>query len=226
MSPAWSPDGRFIVFAHLDDASHSLGVYDRSSGRVILKRFPGNTVIGPCFMPGNRVAVSLTSGHYPDIFLLDGAFNKSRPLEQSSSINVSPSFDATGTKMVFTSSRLGSPQVFLKDLNSGSVSRVSMSGSYNSEPSISPDGTLVAYSKATPNGFRIFVHDLLNGTEQQISFGPGRDEQPSFAPDSYFVAYSSTRSGVSQIYLTTRHGGESRHVPTGGGNACFPRWGK
>ena len=67
---------------------------------------------------------------------------------------------------------------------------------------------------------------MMTGSDQQISFGPGRDEQPAFAPDSYFVAFTSTRSGTSQIYLTTRHGGEAKHVPTGPGNASFPSWGK
>ena len=226
MSPSWSPDGRYIVFSHIDDSTHALGVWDRMSNQVKRIRFPGNTVIGPCFLPDNRVAVSLSTGHYPDIFLLNRQFQRERALEQSSAINVSPSFDATGTKMAFTSSRLGNPQVFLKDLNTGSVTRVSMDGPYNSEPCISPDGTLVAYTKATASGFRIFVHDLITGQEQQISYGPGRDEQPAFAPDSYFVAFTSTRSGQQQIYLTTRHGGEAKHLSTGSGNASFPRWGK
>ena len=226
MSPSWSPDGRYVVFSHMDDSTHALGVWDRMNNTVKRVRFPGNTVIGPCFLPDNRVAVSLSTGHYPDIFLLNRQFQRERTLEQSPAIDVSPSFDSTGTKMAFTSSRLGSPQVFLKDFTTGTVSRVSMDGSYNSEPCISPDGTLIAYTKATPSGFRIFVHDMVTGYDQQISFGPGRDEQPAFAPDSYFVAFTSTRSGSPQIYLTTRHGGEARHVPTGPGNASFPSWGK
>ncbi len=226
MSPSWSPDGRYVVFSHLDDSTHALGVWDRMNNTVKRVRFPGNTVIGPCFLPDNRVAVSLSTGHYPDIVLLNRQVQRERTREQSAGMDGAPSFDATGTKMAFTSSRLGSPQVFLKDFTTGTVSRVSMEGSYNSEPCISPDGTLIAYTKATPSGFRIFAHDMVTGYEQQISFGPGRDEQPSFAPDSYFVAFTSTRSGSSQIYLTTRHGGEARQVPTGPGNASFPSWGK
>ena len=225
MSPSWSLDGRFIVFSHMDDKSHALGVWDRLTNRVQRIRFPGNTVIGPTFTPGNKVAVSLSTGKNPDIFMLNHAFQKERTLEANGTINVSPTFDAAGTKMAFTSNSMGGPQIFMKDLASGSVSRVTKQGNYNTEPSMSPDGTLIAFSRLTSEGNRIFVQDLTTGTEQQISFGPGNDVLPSFAPDSYFIAFTSNRSGPNQIYLTTRHGGDAKKVPTGSGDASFPRWG-
>lgn len=146
--------------------------------------------------------------------MLNHAFQKERTLEANGTINVSPTFDAAGTKMAFTSNRMGGPQIFMKDLASGSVSRVTKQGNYNTEPSMSPDGTLIAFSRLTSEGNRIFVQDLTTGTEQQISFGPGNDVLPSFAPDSYFIAFTSNRSGPNQIYLTTRHGGDAKKVPT------------
>lgn len=225
LSPSWSPDGRFIVFSHIDPKSHALGVWDRASGKVQRIRFPGNVVIGPAFLPNNKVAVALSKGRYPAIYLLNHVFQKERLLEDHQSINVSPTFDKTGSKMAFTSSRLGGPQIFMKDLGSGSVSRVSMNGSYNSEANLAPDGTLVVFSRMTDYGNRIFVQDLLTGEERQVSFGPGSDEQPSFCADSYFIAFSSSRGGGRNIYLTTRHGGDAKKVPTGGGAAFFPRWG-
>ena len=225
LSPAWSPDGRFVVFSHIDPKSHALGVWDRATGKVQRIRFPGNVVIGPAFMPDNKVAVALSRGQYPVIYLLNHVFQKERILEEHNSINVSPTFDKTGSRMAFTSSRLGGPQIFLKDLASGSVSRVSKNGSYNTEANLSPDGTLVVYSRMTEYGQRIFVQDLISGEERQITFGPGSDEQPSFCADSYFIAFSSTRGGGRHIYLTTRHGGDAKEVPTGDGQAFFPRWG-
>ena len=225
MSPAWSPDGRFVVFTQIDPQSHALGVWDRASGKVQRIRFPGNVVIGPAFMPDNKVAVALSNGKYPVIFQLNHVFQKEKVLEQSDAINVSPTFDATGSKMAFTSSRLGGPQIFLKDIGSGSITRESKNGTYNSEANLSPDGTLVVYSRMTEYGHRIFVQDMLTGMERQVTFGPGSDEQPAFCADSYFIAFASSRGGARGVYLITRHGGDAKRVPTGGGNASFPRWG-
>ncbi len=225
LSPAWSPDGRFVVFTHIDDRSHGLGVWDRSSGSVQRIRFPGNIVIGPAFTPSNQVAVSLSNGKNPDIYLLNHAFQRQNALEQNDSINVSPTFDRSGTKMAFTSNRLGGPQIFLKDLNSGSVRRVSVNGAYNTEASLAPDGSLVAYSRMTDFGHRIFVQDLISGQERQITFGPGSDEQPAFCGDSYSIAFTSSRGGQRSIYLTTRNGAAPKKINTGSGDASFPRWG-
>lgn len=225
LSPSWSKDGRFIIFSHVDVRTHGLGVWDATTGQVQRIRFPGNTVIGPFFMPDNKVAVSLSTGKNPGIFLLDHKFRRERTIENSASIDVSPSVDASGAKMAFVSSRMGNPHIFLKDMRTGAVKRISYDGKYNTEPSISPDGTLIAYSRMMGGGHRIFVYDLVKQTETQISNGPGSDEQPAFAPDNYFIAFTSTRGGVRQLYLTTRNGGDARRIPTGNGDASFAAWG-
>jgi TolB protein len=224
LSPAWSPDGNKVLFTHIDKRSHGLGVYDVAGGSVRRIKFPGNTVIGPTYLPDGRVAVSLTDGRNPSIFILGYNLEKQGKLDESPSIDVSPSVDASGALMAFTSNRMGGPQIFLKDLRSGSVRRVSQAGSYNTDPSISPDGTLIAYARQEGGGHRIYVQDLVSGLERQLTFGPGSDEEPTFAPDSYFIAFMSTRNGKKSLYLTTRNGGEPRPLPTGPGDAAFPAW--
>jgi len=225
LSPTWSPDGRRVLFTHIDKRSHGLGVYDLNTREVSRIKFPGNTVIGPAFMPNGTVAVGLTDGKNPSIFLLSPSLSKQGVLERSAGIDVSPSIDKTGSLMAFTSSRLGGPQIFLKDLRSGSVRRVSQAGGYNTDPSISPDGTVIAYARQHGGGHRIYVQDLVTGQERQLTFGPGSDEQPAFAPDSYFIAFTSTRNGKKEIFITTRNGGQPRRLPTGPGDAAFPAWG-
>ena len=225
LSPSWSADGGRLIFTHIDKRSHGLGIYDARSKTTRRIKFRNSVVIGPTFLPNGSVAVSLSEGMYPSIFQLSSGFQKQQTIASSSGIDVSPSVDASGRHMVFTSSRQGGPQIFLKDLSSGSVRRISQSGSYNTEPSISPDGSMVVFARQEGGGHRIYVHDLATGQERQLTHGPGSDEEPAFAPDSYFIAFMSTRNGRKEIYITTRNGGEPRRVPTGSGDAAFPSWG-
>ncbi|NDV28457.1 protein tolB [Desulfovibrio sp. JC010] len=226
LSPNWSPDGNRLVFTRLGSRQHLLCVWDRATGKIDQKSFPGNTVIGPDFLPDGNMAATLTMNGNSDIFLINGNYKPKKALAKSWAIEVSPDFDSTGQKMVFTSARFGNPHIFLLDMKSGVVTRVTTKGKYNTNPTISPDGRFVAFSRQTPMGHRIFVHDLTNGRERQLTFGPGNDEEPAFGPDGYYIAFSSSRSGKYKIYLTTRHGDPAMLVPTGSGVAKAPAWGK
>lgn len=226
LSPNWSPDGNRLVFTRLGSRQHLLCVWDRATGKIDQKSFPGNTVIGPDFLPDGNMAATLTMNGNSDIFLINGNYKPKKALAKSWAIEVSPDFDRTGQKMVFTSARFGNPHIFMLDMKSGVVTRITTEGKYNTNPTISPDGRFVAFSRQTPLGHRIFVHDLTNGRERQLTFGPGNDEDPAFGPDGYFIAFSSSRSGKYKIYLTTRHGDPAMQVPTGNGVAKAPAWGK
>lgn len=226
LSPNWSPDGDKLVFTRIGSRQHLLCVWDSATGKIDQKSFPGNTVIGPAFLPDGNMAATLTMNGNSDIFLINGNYKPKKALAQSWAIEVSPDFDRTGDKMVFTSARFGNPHIFMLDMKSGVVSRVTKDGKYNTNPTISPDGRYVAFARLTPLGHRIFVHDMKTGQERQLTFGPGNDEDPAFGPDGYFIAFSSSRSGRYQIYLTTRHGDPAMLVPTGSSIAKAPAWGK
>lgn len=224
MSPAWSMDGRMLVFTLISEGRHHLGVLDMNGKEVRKVRLPGNSVISPAFLPDGNIAVSLDHGGRPDIYSLGRDLKIVRKLAQSWAIDISPSFDRSGTKMTFVSSRLGNPHIFLMDLKTGETRRVTFEGTYNTNPSLSPDGRMVVFSRQTPQGHRIFLHDLLSGRERQLTFGPRNDVSPAWAPDNYFIAFSSNRSGEYKVYLTTRHGAEPRMVPLGTGEFTSPAW--
>ncbi|WP_291323740.1 hypothetical protein [Desulfonatronospira sp.] len=225
LSPAWSPDGTKIAFTLLRDNRHHLGVWDLETDDAQVFNMPGNTVISPAYSPSGRLALSLDPMGRPDIYWLNQDYGVDETIMEHWAIDVSPSFDSSGTIMAFASGRLGNPHVFVYDFEKGQVQRVSYEGRYNTNPSISPEGDFVAFSRQTGDGQRIFVADLETGREKQISFGPGDDEDPAFAPDGYFIAFSSNRSGDYRLYLTTRNGDAPREIPTGQGNAKAPDWG-
>jgi TolB protein len=222
MSPAWSKDGRTLAFTLIADGRHYLALLDKDNKDVRRVRLPGNSVISPTFHPQGWLAVSLDQEM--DIYQLGNDYRIDRKLVQNWAIDISPSFDASGEKMVFVSSRLGNPHIFLLDLRTGDVRRVTYEGNYNTNPSLSPDGRLVIFSRRTNEGHRIFLSDLTTGMERQLTFGPGNDVSPAWAPDGYFIAFSSSRTGEYKIYLTTRHGDRPRMVPLGPGEFTSPAW--
>ena len=224
MSPSWSRDGRQLVFTLINDGRHYLGVVDTNSGDVRRVQLPGNSVISPTFHPKGEIFVSLNPDGSPNIYQLTGDMRIGPRVVQSWAIDISPSFDASGSKMAFVSSRLGNPHIFVMDTSSGEVRRVTYEGTYNTNPSLSPDGRMVVFSRQTSEGHRIILHDLLTGRERQLTFGPRNDVSPAWAPDNYFIAFSSNRSGEYKIYLTTRHGDEARLAPLGEGEFSSPAW--
>lgn len=224
MSPSWSSDGRRLVFTLIADGRHYLAILNRESGDVRRVQLPGNSVISPVFNAQDELFVSLNPEGRPDIYQLTSDLRMGARIAQSWAIDISPTFDASGEKMAFVSSRLGNPHIFVMNISTGDVRRVTYDGTYNTNPSISPDGRMVVFSRQTSEGHRIFVHDLLTGRERQLTFGPRNDVSPAWAPDSFFIAFSSNRTGEYKIYLTTRHGDEPRMAPLGEGEFGSPAW--
>ena len=225
LSPAWSADGTMIAFTHIGKTRHELGVYDSKTKKIKMYfKNLGQTVISPVFDANDRLSVALNRNGATNIYELDGNFKPKRMLARSPYIDVSPSFDHTGEKMVFTSGRAGNPHIYLMNMKSGDVRRVTLTGKYNTHPCLSPNGRYVAYTHRTSNGHRIYLHDLTTGREKQLTFGPGNDEYPAFGPDGYFVAFASSRTGEYKLYLSTRHGDTARKISTGKGQAFAPAW--
>jgi TolB protein len=224
MSPSFAPDGNRLVYSHVSQNGHRLGIWERGKEPRLIK-LRGNSVIGPTFTPTGKVALTLDMTGQPDLYLLGSDYKGVTELSKSWAIDVSPSFDASGNLMAFASGRAGNPHIFLLDRETGKVRRITYDGKYNTNPSISPDGKLIVFSHDTPGGHRLFLHDLASGMEKQLTFGPGSDETPVFSPDGYHIAFSSSRSGEYKIYITTRYGDTPVLVDTGPGDAKSPAWG-
>jgi TolB protein len=114
MSPAWSPDGRWLAYVSFETRSAAVYVQDlRTAERRAVSLRPG--VNGaPAWSPdGTRLALTLSSptGNL-DIHLLDPRDGTLERLTDDPAIDTEPVWSADGRTIFFTSDRAGGPQVY------------------------------------------------------------------------------------------------------------------
>ncbi len=232
LSPAWrwSPDGRFVVFSHIDpkiacswrhqDRSKQQGADDSLSGNVVIE--------GPAFTPDNKVAVALSKGRYPANLSSQPCFQGKSASWKHNSITTSPQpLTRQSTKMAFTSSRLGGPQIFLKDLSKAAPFPPGESGEEHIRKPTFAGRHLVVFSRMTEYGRqRIFVQDMLTGIEEANHLRPRQRRAAVILRRQLFYSLQFHQGGGHHIYLTTRHGGDAKQVPTGGRQCFLPALGR
>ncbi|MCX7052125.1 MAG: Tol-Pal system protein TolB, partial [Proteobacteria bacterium] len=160
MSPAWSPDGRWLAYVSFETRSAAVYVQDlRTAERRAVSRRPG--VNGaPAWSPdGTRLALTLSSptGNL-DIHLLDPRDGTLERLTDDPAIDTEPVWSADGRTVFFTSDRAGGPQVYRMAVRAGErAQRITFGTPYAARPRLSPDGRLLALVVRDEGGYRIAV---------------------------------------------------------------------
>ncbi|MZG52992.1 MAG: Tol-Pal system beta propeller repeat protein TolB [Nitrospinae bacterium] len=228
LSPAWSPDGKWIVYTSYAAHNPDLIMIDSSGERrQTLHRLPGLNA-APSWSPDmQKIAMVLSRDQNSEIYLL----KKNRVLQRLTrhfNIDTSPTWSPDGKKIAFTSDRsgTGAPQIYIMDAekgDSGKVTRISFGSSYNDNPSWSPDGDKIAYTSRQGKKFQISVYDLNSHKSEILSTGPGSAEQPSWSPDGRFLVFRKRINKRFNIFIH-RLGGTGVRQLTFSGKSHSPSW--
>ncbi len=193
ISPAWSPDGRYLAYVSFERNKPIVYIQDiKTRHRIIAANFKGNNS-APAWSPdGNTLAVALSRHALSNIYLIPShktAFN-AQQITFSTQIDTEPVFFPNGSGIIFTSDRSGTPQLYRKGLSGGQAQRITFVGNQNVSPKISPDGKKVVYSTLRDGRYSIAIKTLGGSDEKAISSGPN-DLSPSFAPNSTHILFLS-----------------------------------
>ena len=228
LSPAWSPDGKWIIYTSYAAHNPDLIMINTSGeNRQTLHRLPGLNA-APAWSPDmQKIALVLSRDQNSEIYLL----KKSRSLERLTrhfNIDTSPTWSPDGKKIAFTSDRsgAGAPQIYIMDAEKGDgdkVTRISFGSSYNDNPSWSPDGDKIAYTSRVGKKFQIRVYDLNAHKSQVVTTGSGSSEQPSWSPDGRFVIYRKRENNRFNIFIQ-RLGSDQIRQLTFSGSSHSPAW--
>ncbi|MFQ5444997.1 MAG: Tol-Pal system beta propeller repeat protein TolB, partial [Nitrospinales bacterium] len=229
MAPAWSPDGKAIVFTSFRDRNPDLVMVDvEGKRRKALLQLPGLNS-APAWSPdGEKIAIVLSRDQNSEIYVLD-RFNNLQRLTRHFNIDTSPAWSPDGERIAFTSDRsgTGAPQIFIMDSKNGDqggVERLTFSSNYNDNPAWSPDGDKIAYTALVDKKFQLKIYDLETKKTYDFTDGPGGKEGPTWSPDGRFLAYRVKQGDSATIHIKRVGGKESRQLTLPPLSTLSPTW--
>ena len=187
--PAFSPDGTKIAFA--SERSGHLAIWvmnvDGSNPIELMDGFAGTE---PEFSPdGTRIVFCGTGGSGADseIFIMnaDGT-GRDNLSKEFASDDTSPSFNPTGTKIVYFRDPHGpggqTPEIFMMNTDGTNKVNVSHNDGKDFDPSFSVDGTRIVFTSVRDPNPEIYVMNI-DGTDQiNLTNHPGNDSSAVWGP--------------------------------------------
>ncbi len=240
LSPAWSPDGRYLVYTSFEDGNPDLFIYDhvhqthnKLSGRA------GINSGGYFAHTGDIVAFTGSQRGDTDIYVIDRRGTSRQRLIKGMGLDVDPAFSPDGKWLAFVSGRYGNPHIFratlqwnMDRLRVTDDKRLTYAGWYNANPAWSPDSRKIAFAgyDRDIDRFDIFLMNADGSHLERMTLNNGDNESPSWSPNGMLLVFFSTRTahrkrkGAAQLYLMNRDGSMQRKLSTGLYSAQTPRW--
>jgi TolB protein len=224
--PAYTPDGKQLLFTSYRYDNPDLLAYELSSGNIRkVSSQPGLNTGGKQQPGGNQVVLTLSKDGNSELYTVSMAGRIIKRLTRSWGIDTSPEWSPDGKKIAFVSSRAGNPHIYLMNADGSEQRRLTFQGTYNQQPSYSPRGTHIAFTARDEfNRFDIFLYSLEDKKITRLTQDQGNNEDPSFAPNGRLIAFISNRTGKKEVWVMNLDGSHQMRLTATGGFST-PSWG-
>lgn len=207
MAPAWSPDGKSILFTSFLKGFPDL--YRLDIDGTQLRRTPFATYRGTntaaVFSPDGRSTVfSVSNRGNSDIYRSSASSGRNAtPLTKLQSLEGSPSWSPRGDRIVITSDQMGQPQLFVMSARGGPMQRLNTRVSrYLDQPEWNPVyENLIAFSASIDGQFQIGVFDLEKQEAVILTSGGQNSVEPTWASDGRHIIYTKKDARGSSLFL-------------------------
>ena len=224
LTPAYSPDGKFLAYTDFSSGRPRLSIRNLAAKTTVSVASSGIS-IDPAWRNNRELATTLSLEGDQEIYLIKANGVVARRLTKSDGIDLSPTFSPDGSQMAYVSDRNGQPQIFIQNLDSGQTRRLTFSGAYNTQPSWSPVGDKIAFTMSGNGGqMNICIINTDGSCLMQLTENSGNNESPAFSPDGGMIVFSSSRKGQKKLYTMSATGQNQRPLLRMDGEQTQPFW--
>jgi eukaryotic-like serine/threonine-protein kinase len=211
VAPAWSPDGKKIVFQNLARTKFDIRTVNLDSKQMnwITNDFRIN--IRPSWSPSGRF-IYFSSDRSGGINIwrapvrADGTVSGSlQQVTTGAGQDVEVAVSPDSKRLAYATLRQNadiwrlpvSPQT---GLTNGTPEAVISTTREDSRGAWSPDGKMVAFNSDRSGDMNIWLYTFADSTTRQLTTGHGGDFQPNWSPDEKKIAFFSSRSGNPNMW--------------------------
>ena len=219
--PAWSPDGREIVFASTRRGNSDIYVIPTDGGVAKLLVDWPSAENDPAWSPdGGRIAFSSTRQGASDIYTIEVDTGKIQQITSHQGFNAAPSWSTDGREVIFYSDRTGTPEIWSTNISSGAFKKIS-DGGVCLYPNISPDGTRIACVRGTAN---MIIYNRETGETIVPTEPAAVNYSPAWSPDGKYIAVTAKDWGSVDVYMLKSDGSRALVVTKHSSFDGHPSW--
>ena len=224
--PAWSPDGREILFESDRDGNGEIYVMNSDGNQQVnLTNHPAEDGTPSWSPDGSMIAFSSYRDDNWEIYLMgrDGA-NQVR-LTYDDASDYAPVWSPDGSRIAFVSKRDGNWEIYVMKADGTDPLRLTEEEATDFAPVWSPDGSMIAFESYRDGNMEIYVmrtdgSDPINLTEAPRS----SDHGPTWAPDGSHIAYYSNQDGGWDVVVTAMDGSGVTNLTLSQATEQTPAW--
>jgi Tol biopolymer transport system component len=217
LAPAWSPDGKRIVFVSYRDTL--AGKWGLGNGSIYIMDFDPLTGTGggnvtrltddegsegwPTWSPdGKRIAFqSDRSGNW-DIWIINTDGTGLRNLTNHPQADRYADWSPDGRKIAFTSKRSGNEDIWVVNVDGSKPVKLTKAGERDRYPFWSPDGQKLTFNTNRDGNFEVYAMNADGSSPRNVSQTPKSEEGlADWSPDGKYLVLYSDRTGNKEVFV-------------------------